>query len=267
MMESVEYWRQIIPKDEMAGNEGVQSGFRVFLFDIDDTLFDRRRAQEIILDGIASGMGRVFAGLDRRVLLEAFSESDRISSRMLDENPSLADARAQRWRVFLRLVGRDEKLSVEVNARYMHLYPRTVVPVRGERRVVRGLSKKYRLGVVSNGFRDIQYRKLKSLGIFEYFACVVLSDEIGIRKPDKRIFFKALDQLGASPGECLYIGDSYEYDILGAAGAGIKGCWLNPGGNGIPAGSPRPYLMIRKLTDLLSVLRAQPPLNPCSSRR
>ena len=246
--------RDTRPSSGEAAKRGAEGGFRVLLFDVDDTLFDRRRAQEIILDGIAAGMGRAFAGLDRQTLLEAFLESDGISSRMLDANPSLPDARGERWRAFLRILGRDEKLSAEVNARYMRLYPRTVVPVRGARRVVLRLSKNHRLGVVSNGFKDIQYRKLKSLGIFESFVCVVLSDEMGVRKPAARIFFEALDRMGASPGECLYVGDSYEYDILGAAGAGIKGCWLNPGGSGIPPGSPRPYLTIRKLTDLLSVL-------------
>jgi hypothetical protein len=75
--------------------------------------------------------GRAFAGLDGKSLLDAFLESDGISSGKLDENPSLPDVRGERWMVFLRLLGTDEELSAEVNARYPRPHTRTVVPVRG----------------------------------------------------------------------------------------------------------------------------------------
>jgi putative hydrolase of the HAD superfamily len=206
------------------------SGIRVLLFDVDDTLFDRR------------------------VFLDAFMKSDEMAGRKIDRSPTLVDVRLERWRIFLELLGRDERLSAEIHAHYMRLYPRIVIQAKGAFRVVRALSRRYRLGIVSNGFKDFQYHKLEKLGILGCFDCIVLFDEVGVRKPDKRIFLEALDRLGASPCECLYIGDSYEYDMRGASAEEMGGCWLNPEGREPPPGFPRPCLVIRRLSDLFSVL-------------
>ena len=81
---------------------------------------------------------------------------------------------------------------------------------------------------VRNGLPDVQYTKLDTLGITELFKCIVLSEELGIAKPDARIFLWALEQTGLAPEESLYVGDSFDHDVVGAINAGMSVCWFNP---------------------------------------
>ena len=108
--------------------------------------------------------------------------------------------------------------------------------------------------MVSNGFADIQRHKLRKLGIEELFACVVISGELGIRKPDPWIFEKAVLLLHRAPSECLYVGDDYRHDVLGAANAGLHACWFNPEGAAPPPGGKQPDFDIRALYDLVLLL-------------
>jgi putative hydrolase of the HAD superfamily len=83
----------------------------------------------------------------------------------------------------------------------------------------------------------------------------VLSEEIGIRKPDPRIFQYAADALRIRPAECLYVGDSYRNDIIGAKTAGMQACWYNsesstPAEMGIKAD-----FIITKIGELAKILK------------
>jgi putative hydrolase of the HAD superfamily len=90
------------------------------------------------------------------------------------------------------------------------------------------LHAKYPLTIVSNGFIEVQYKKLRSSGLEKYFSHVVLSEEAKALKPDKRIFEHALKLNNASAEETIMIGDSYDADIVGAQNAGIHQVWFNP---------------------------------------
>lgn len=81
--------------------------------------------------------------------------------------------------------------------------------------------------IVSNGFAEVQYRKLRSANIEHYFDHVVLSEQAGALKPDPAIFNYALKLNNARPDETMMIGDSFEADIVGAAHVGIRALFLN----------------------------------------
>ncbi|MCD6218057.1 HAD family hydrolase [bacterium] len=82
----------------------------------------------------------------------------------------------------------------------------------------------YKIGLVSNATHsESRIRQLmRKVGIENYFETVVISSVIGKRKPDPRIFLKALDDLGVQASEALYIGDREEYDAVGAMNAGMR---------------------------------------------
>lgn len=86
---------------------------------------------------------------------------------------------------------------------------------------------KYPMTIVSNGFEEVQHRKMKSAGLTKYFDHIVLSENSGALKPDPSIFKYALELNGATKEETLMIGDSYEADILGASSYGIDTLFLN----------------------------------------
>jgi putative hydrolase of the HAD superfamily len=86
------------------------------------------------------------------------------------------------------------------------------------------------LGIISNGDAILQKQKLRSLGIIDNFTTIVISGEVGISKPDSRIFLMACRKAGVSPSECWHVGDDLKVDVQGSISSGINGIWLNRNG-------------------------------------
>ena len=99
----------------------------------------------------------------------------------------------------------------------------------GAAEVVRELAKKYPLTIISNGFKEVQYYKFAHSGLAECFAHTIISEEVGINKPQPGIFQIALEKNGVGAEEAIMIGDSYSSDIQGAKNAGIDQIWLHQG--------------------------------------
>lgn len=95
------------------------------------------------------------------------------------------------------------------------------------REVLEYLSPRYNLYILSNGFKELQFHKMRSSGIDKYFRKIVLSDDIGILKPWPEIFHFALSATQSELNESLMIGDSWENDIAGAAGVGMHQVFYN----------------------------------------
>ena len=94
--------------------------------------------------------------------------------------------------------------------------------------VLQYLKTKYRLHVITNGFKEVQHIKLNNSGLFEFFEHIIISEEIGFNKPDERIFISALEKINATANECIMIGDDIETVVLGAIRAGMKAVYFNP---------------------------------------
>ncbi|MFM2484573.1 YjjG family noncanonical pyrimidine nucleotidase [Celerinatantimonas yamalensis] len=86
----------------------------------------------------------------------------------------------------------------------------------------------FQLHLITNGFSETQYNKLRSANLNSYFDRVFISDELGMHKPNPDIFEHAMVVVGATASECLMVGDSLEADIAGARGVGIDQVWFNP---------------------------------------
>jgi putative hydrolase of the HAD superfamily len=89
------------------------------------------------------------------------------------------------------------------------------------------LAGRVRMGIVSNANGTVR-AKLARVGLARYFELVVDSHEVGIEKPDPRIFALALDRMGVAPAEAAYVGDLYHVDVVGAAAAGLAAFLLDP---------------------------------------
>jgi HAD superfamily hydrolase (TIGR01549 family) len=227
---------------------------KAILFDVDDTLFDRRGAQLMTLDAMMREYPDVFAGIDHGTAVEVFLESDRIIVQEFSESDyAFGQARLRRQRLFLKLLDRDESLAEEMAEFYVEVYPRAHAPIEGAEFVVEELAVHFRLGVVSNGFPDVQYQKLETLSIHHFFECIVLSEDLGVRKPDPGIFWRATELLGVRPDACLYVGDSYACDVVGGKQAGMRVCWFNPGRQAAP-GDVLPDLEVRALREVVEVV-------------
>ncbi|WP_321519928.1 YjjG family noncanonical pyrimidine nucleotidase [uncultured Bacteroides sp.] len=114
------------------------------------------------------------------------------------------------------------------------------------------LSLKYRLFILSNGFRELQFQKMHSSGIFHYFEKVILSEDIHVHKPYPEIFNFALSSTQSLLEESLMIGDSWEADIVGAKGVGMHQMFYNYSGR--KDLQFQPTYTIKSLNDILSIL-------------
>jgi putative hydrolase of the HAD superfamily len=138
-----------------------------------------------------------------------------------------------------------DRLSVlyplERRARYKP-FP-DVIPVLTE------LKRDFALGIVTNGPCDLQCVKLEASGLRGYFGAVAISREVGILKPDPRIFAIALGRLGVIAADSVFVGDTPRTDIVGAQAAGMKAVWLNRDGRPLPDGM-QPAATISSLAEL-----------------
>ncbi len=130
--------------------------------------------------------------------------------------------KAERFRYPLAKMGvDDQQLAEEIGKQYLEILPTKTVLMPHALEILDYLSAKYPLTLLSNGFTEVQYKKLRSSKIEHYFAHVVLSESAGALKPDKQIFDYALQLNKAKASETIMIGDSYVADIEGARNAGI----------------------------------------------
>ncbi len=124
---------------------------------------------------------------------------------------------------------------------------------KGAKEILDYLSdKNYRLFIVSNGFREVQYKKLEAAGISSYFEKVFLSEEIGASKPDRLFFETALKFSKADRAKTIVIGDNYQTDIKGAMDSGLDCAYYNT--SGLIYEGPCPTYEIKSLDELRHIL-------------
>ena len=252
---------------------------RAILFDLDNTLLLEDEATEDALKK-TSALAARRAGADAGVVQAAAAEA---ADALLRASPTFAYAdamgiswgealwgdfagdqaglRALRafvprfrrdvWAGALAAAGlRDDALVDELAAAYPSLR-RAMRPIDPEAEATLDhLSRSHRLGLVTNGAPDLQREKLASTALASRFAAIVISGEIGIGKPDPRIFHAALDALGVSAPDAVVVGDSLQRDVAGARRAGLRSVWLDRAGDAAADGSAVPDARIRRLGEL-----------------
>jgi len=87
--------------------------------------------------------------------------------------------------------------------------------------------KQYKLHIITNGFEEVQYLKLKNSTINNYFNTVTTSEEVGVKKPNPLVFKRALKKANATAANSMMIGDTFEADILGAEAVGMHTLFYN----------------------------------------
>jgi putative hydrolase of the HAD superfamily len=122
--------------------------------------------------------------------------------------------------------------------------------------LLRGLAKSHKLAVVSNfDYTPMAWHILEREAVADLFETVVVSDEVGWRKPKPVIFELALQRMGTAPGDALFVGDRADIDVAGAQGVGMAAAWINRDGSPLPEGVQAPEFEIRDLAELERILR------------
>ncbi|HYK99265.1 MAG TPA: HAD family hydrolase [Candidatus Acidoferrales bacterium] len=159
------------------------------------------------------------------------------------------------WRGALERLGRrDGGLADRLSAAYIaaRRAGETIDPEAEP--ALRDLRRDHGLALLTNGAGDVQREKLSRTPFAPYFDAVVISTEVGIGKPDPRIFARALAALDAAPGDATMVGDSLQRDIAGARSAGLRTIWLDR--RLWHEKDVRPDARIERLSDLRAALDA-----------
>lgn len=141
-----------------------------------------------------------------------------------------AKLRIDRFYEALKLHGVDDlKLAAEYCEAYIQRCPELTHTFPGTHDTLHELRKMgYRMHIITNGFSEVQYRKMENCGILPYFDVIICSDEVGVNKPEPEIFYTAITQAKALPFQSVMIGDHPEIDVLGANAAGMRGILFDP---------------------------------------
>ncbi len=207
--------------------------YKAIFFDLDHTLWDfetnsqESLAELFLLHELSSrGIEDVakFISIYKKVNYEMWDDyhHNRISKEQLRFgrfNRTLHEFKIQ-----------DGALAELLSVQYLELCPvkQNLFPNAIE--VLQKLKENYSLHIITNGFKEVQYLKIRNSGLAPFFDQIHISEEIGYKKPEPEIFHYAAKMARASTDQCIMIGDNLDTDIAGAVNAGIDHIYFNPTG-------------------------------------
>lgn len=220
--------------------------YQWILFDADETLFH--------FDAFA-GLQRMF----QRFSVQ-FTHADYLTYQAVnqplwvayqDGNINALELQQQRFQHWA------DKLDVAaslLNDAFLDAMAEICAPLPGAESLLSALQGKVKLGIITNGFTALQQRRLAHTGLQQLFEFVVISEEVGMAKPDTGIFDVAFAQMcNTDKSRILMVGDNLHSDILGGNNAGIDTCWLNSSRQAT-SGDITPSYEVQSLAELQQLL-------------
>lgn len=208
-------------------------------FDLDDTLLDHTKAQ-------TKSLAEVYEKFrfDKYLSLADFDQNYHQINKALwiqygNHEISKEQLKKRRFKHTL------EKCAIQADWRsvsnfYMHRYQQNWRWIFGAQELIRVLSNRMPIGFLTNGFRNVQKKKYTAFNLDQYSKTFVISEEVGIMKPQPGIFDHATELTGCQAHEILYIGDSLISDVKGGVEYGWNVVWHNYG-NGNKDGQDRDH--------------------------
>jgi len=231
-------------------------GYQVLLIDLDGTVVDYARTEAAALAALHA---EFFSGHSTfREFATAFHAcNDELWAAYRRAELDLDDLRVERFARLLKQVKTAASLSAVV-ARFEAELGRCVTMFPEARSALRSLRRLATLVLVTDGIAAVQHAKLSRCRLRRFFERVVISSEVGYRKPQPALLHRALDQAGAATVRALVVGDSGPSDGAGAHAAGLDFCWVNRTDQPEHAAGPVPArFQVPDLSALVAVLAAQ----------
>lgn len=236
--------------------------YKLVLIDLDDTLFDYPKTEKTAFRNTFEELGFfVKSELSNDKKEEIYEKvKDRYKDVNLQLWKDLEKGAVDKDR--LKVV-RFEKIIEEFDLKYdpyemSELYLKKlgegIFPFETTEKLCEYLHSKYKVGIVTNGIKEVQHSRIENSTIAKYIDKIIISDEVGVNKPDKRIFEYAMNYFEImDKSEVIMIGDSLGADIKGGQNAGIDTCWVNLRNNVNDTGIIPKY-EVNKLEKLFEIL-------------
>jgi len=211
-------------------NSAMRKTYKHIFFDLDHTLWDFERNAEETKREMFEALHLKEKGIESYdVFRERYVPINTALWALYRENKIEKDAlNFRRFYDTLCMLGIDDRSLGEVMATTFiegittktYLFPHT-------RELLDYLYPKYPLHIITNGFEEVQYGKLKNSDLGKYFTSIITSEAAGSKKPENEIFRYALELAGAIAEESLMIGDDLEVDMAGARCLGMDQLYVN----------------------------------------
>ncbi|MCG9695452.1 pyrimidine 5'-nucleotidase [Shewanella sp. Isolate11] len=223
--------------------------YQWILFDADETLFH--------FDAF-KGLRLMFSRFGVDFTAEDFEQYQSVNLPLWTEyqNGQITAAQLQ----VTRFEAWAEKLKVtahQLNSAFLTAMADICTLLPGAKELIDALHGKVNMGIITNGFTALQRIRLQRTGLLEVFSPVIISEQIGVAKPNVAIFEHALSLMNHPPREhVLMVGDNLHSDILGGLNAGFDTCWLNHSNQVLPA-DIAPHYQVGSLFELQTLLKAE----------
>ncbi|MGM2769968.1 HAD family hydrolase [Bacillus sp. PGP15] len=223
--------------------------YKAMLFDLDDTLLDRDKAVDNFFLLVLEKCYEDVSDTVKNTMLQKFKEYDKREYGISDKTivlDSLFDEFAPKYRLPHNYI----------QDFWNENFPKCFSIDQNTIHFLNQIKKQFKVGVITNGSTQRQKAKIFNTNLNKYFETIIISEEVGFSKPDKRIFELALNKLNVQPENTLFVGDDLEKDIAGPQNVNIKGVWFNP--QKIKNTTQiQPYAEINTLDSLLSYVTPQ----------
>lgn len=227
---------------------------KIVVFDVDDTLYDQtdpfKKAMITIFPEICESLGNELSQLYLRFRYY----SDKVFH--LTENGTLALDDMRIYRIKEALNDFSYTISTADASAFQKSYHDYQGKITLKQEIMDILvsleQRNVPIAILTNGPTDHQKRKIKQLGLEELIVKerVFISEEIGVAKPDKGIFQQIEETFDRPASDFIYIGDSYENDVVGSKGADWSCIWLNKYQRKIPQSAVQPNYELANYVEL-----------------
>lgn len=200
----------------------------MIFFDIDGTLLDHKHSEYLGVNALYKEYKEYFK-IEEDMFYKYWCKiSDKYFNRYLNGEITFKEQRIDRIKELFIFSGMklSDDIAENIFNNYLKIYEHNWKPFSD---VIPSLQQLdgYKLGIISNGDLEQQSLKLEKIGIKKYFSTIVTAGEVGIAKPDVRLFQIACKRVKEYPENCYYIGDDLKMDIIPCREIGMRGVWIN----------------------------------------
>ncbi len=207
----------------------MKNHIKTIFFDLDDTLVNSKKAEynaicefKHLYEGFSKIEDNQFARTWSKVTMENY---DKYHSGKI----TFEELRVKRMQCLFATynVKLSDNEAKEKFEEYQTIYERNWILFEDAINLLEELKGRFNLAILSNGDGNQQRRKIEYTGLKKYFQEIIISGEVNVSKPNRKIFEIACEKTKSNPKECIMVGDKYDTDIEGALNAGLKAIWID----------------------------------------